>query len=448
MELGAWALIQDTPSLLGLLPLIIYIVLAFVIKDSMILPLAISLIVGFLMSGNGAVEFGQLFGSGMGGTMGQIGFLVLMGGGLGGVMNKVGVTTTLCKWLVKGCRIRSKKSAIVVLALCQGVLTLAIGSAVTASAIAAPFMIPVAAVFGVHPITLAVIEVFPGFVGMLLSPFSAPNITAMELTGLSFGQYLGWAAGPFLIVMAIMSVGMCFWVERKMDRSPNAEVYTLTEDERNYDVEVTPARGRASIGFLIGFALSVAWVVINGDGMAFTFFYMVLLTVVVAVLGRLKIVAAIEQFFAAASKHLQIFVICIGSQMMIDTVDAMGGFDALGEIFTSFVASGSSESITAVIATLVGVFGISGVASTQMYVIDQLFGTVVSSVGMLPGMWALVLVAGSYLTVVLYPSMTHFSALGLFRSKDMRTLLKVCWIGSLVMLLFCFVYFFVVPIFF
>ena len=46
MELGAWALIQDTPSLLGLLPLIIYIVLAFVIKDSMILPLAISLIVG------------------------------------------------------------------------------------------------------------------------------------------------------------------------------------------------------------------------------------------------------------------------------------------------------------------------------------------------------------------------------------------------------------------
>ena len=168
MELGSWALIQNTPSLLGLIPLIIYIVLAFVIQDSMVLPLAISLIVGFIMSGNGAVEFGQLFGSGMGGTMGQVGFLVLMGGGLGGVMNKVGVTATLCKWIIKGFRIKSKKSAIIVLALCQAVLTLVIGSAVTAAAIAAPFMIPIAAIFGVHPITLAVIEVFPGFLGLLL----------------------------------------------------------------------------------------------------------------------------------------------------------------------------------------------------------------------------------------------------------------------------------------
>lgn len=58
MELGTWALIQNTPSLLGLVPLIVYIVLAFIIQDSMILPLAISLVVGFIMSGNGAVEFG------------------------------------------------------------------------------------------------------------------------------------------------------------------------------------------------------------------------------------------------------------------------------------------------------------------------------------------------------------------------------------------------------
>ncbi len=448
MELGSWALIQNTPSLLGLIPLIIYIVLAFVIQDSMVLPLAISLIVGFIMSGNGAVEFGQLFGSGMGGTMGQVGFLVLMGGGLGGVMNKVGVTATLCKWIIKGFRIKSKKSAIIVLALCQAVLTLVIGSAVTAAAIAAPFMIPIAAIFGVHPITLAVIEVFPGFVGMLLSPFSAPNITAMELTGLSFGQYLGWASGPFLAVMAIMSVVMCFWMEKKMDKTPNAEVYTLTEDEKNYDVQVTPERRRATIGFLIGFLGSVLWVIINGNGMAFTFFYMILLTVIVALLGRVKMVEAINEFMASASKLLQIFVICVGSQMMIDTVNAMGGFDALGEIFTSLVSSGSGEGVTAVIATLVGAFGISGIASTQMIVIDQLFRSIIEGIGMLPGMWAMVLVAGSYLTVVLYPSMTHFGALGLFRSKDMKTLLKVCWIGSAIMLAFCFLYYLIIPLIF
>jgi len=63
-------------------------------------------------------------------------------------------------------------------------------------------------------------------------------------------------------------------------------------------------------------------------------------------------------------------------------------------------------------------------------------------------MWSMVLIAGSYLTVVLYPSMTHFGALGLTRSKDMKTLLKVCWIASGIQLVFCFTYYIVLSIFF
>ncbi len=447
MELGSWALISDVPSLVGLVPLLLYIILSFVIQDSMILPLAISMILGMIMSGNGAVAFGTNFGAEMGGTMGQIGFLVLLGGGLGGVMNKVGVTTTLCKWIIKGFHIKGKKSAILVLSLCEAVLTLVIGSAVTASAIASPFMIPVAAVFGVRPITMAVILVFPGFVGMLLSPFSAPNITAMELTGMSFGQYLGWAAGPFLVVMAIASVFICFWIEKKFENDPNAERYELTEEEKNYDVEVPPERKRSTIAFIITFIVCVAWVVINGNGMAFTFFYMILLTVIVAVLGKYRLKDAIDTFFQSAASLIQIFVVCILSQMLINTVNAMGGFEALGNLFTNFVNSGSGETLTATVAMLVGAFGINGIASTQMIVIDQLFGTVVNDIGMSQGMWALVLIAGSYLTVVLYPCMTHFSALGLFRSKDMKTLLKACWLGSAVLLVFCFLYFLIVPIF-
>ena len=251
-----------------------------------------------------------------------------------------------------------------------------------------------------------------------------------------------------MAVMAVMSIVLCFWVEKSMDKKADAEVYTLTEEEKNYDVAVTPERKRATIAFLVVFVACVAWVIKNGNGLSFTFFYMILLTVVVAVLGKVKLVKAIDEFVTSASKLLQIFIICVGSQMMIDTVNAMGGFDAVGDIFTSFVTNGSGAGITAIIATLVGAFGISGVASTQMIVIDQLFGAIIKQVGMLPGMWALVLVAGSYLTVVLYPSMTHFSALGLFRSKDMKTLLKVCWIGSGIMLAFCFAYFMIVPIIF
>ena len=71
MELGSWALIHG-PSLLGLIPLVVYIVLSFAIQDSIIIPISIATIVGFIMSGNGAVAFGTQFGATMGSTMGQV----------------------------------------------------------------------------------------------------------------------------------------------------------------------------------------------------------------------------------------------------------------------------------------------------------------------------------------------------------------------------------------
>ena len=80
-----------------------------------------------------------------------------------------------------------------------------------------------------------------------------------------------------------------------------------------------------------------------------------------------------------------------------------------------------------------------------MIVIDQLFGATATATGMPIGMFSMVLIVGSYLTIVLYPSMTHFGALGLFRSKDMKTLLKVCWIESVLQLVFCFIYFIIIP---
>ena len=46
----------------------------------------------------------------------------------------------------------------------------------------------------------------------------------------------------------------------------------LTEEEKNYDVAVTPERKRATIAFLVVFVACVAWVIKNGNGLSFTFF--------------------------------------------------------------------------------------------------------------------------------------------------------------------------------
>lgn len=365
----------------------------------------------------------------------------MLGAGLGGVMSKVGVTKTLCKWIVKGFHLKTKRAALIVLSLTEVILVLFIGSGVTATAIAAPFMIPIAAVFGIHPVSMAVIMAIDGFVGMLLSPFAAPNIMCMDLTGLGFPEFELWAAFPFLAVMFVASLFVIFFVEKKCSADPNAEKYELAEDELNYDIEITPVAKQATIAFLVTFVLCVAYVIIFGGGMAFTFFYMFLLTLVVALVGRFNLKEAIDAFFKTAASQIQIFYVCVMSTIMIATVDAMGGFDALGTLFTELVNGGSGVAFTGIFSTLIGVFGISGIAATQQVVIDGLFGSIVQSVGMDMRMYALVLLEGSYLTVVLYPSMTHFSALGLFRSKEMGTLLKACWAIIAVCLIFAVIYF-------
>ena len=447
MELGSWALIHG-PSLLGLIPLVVYIVLSFAIQDSIIIPISIATIVGFIMSGNGAVAFGTQFGTTMGSTMGQVGFLVMLGAGLGGVMSEVGVTKTLCKWIVKGFHIKTKKIALIVLSLTEVILVLFIGSGVTATAIAAPFMIPIAALFGIHPVSMAVIMAIDGFVGMLLSPFASPNIMCMDITGLSFTSFELWAALPLLIVMFVASLVVIFYVEKKYTQNENSEKYELSEEEMNYDIEVSPVAKRATIAFLITFVLCVAYVIFFGGGMAFTFFYMFLLTLIVAGFGKYNLKSAIDTFFKTAASQIQIFYVCVMSTIMIATVDAIGGFDALGTLFAGLVNGGSGVAFTGIFATLVGLFGVSGIAATQQVVIDGLFGGIVQSVGMKMGMYALVLLEGSYLTVLLYPSMTHFSALGLFRSKEMGTLLKACWAIIAVCVIFAIVYFTILGIIF
>ena len=48
---------------------------------------------------------------------------------------------------------------------------------------------------------------------------------------------------------------------------------------------------------------------------------------------------------------------------------------------------------------------------------------------------------GSYITVVVYPSSSHFAALGISRSKEMKKLMVAAWIISGIEILFGAVYY-------
>lgn len=438
MELGSWALVSG-PSLLGLLPLVVYIVLGMIMTKNMIVPLVIATAVGCIMSGNGAVGFGADFNAALGGLMGQIGVICLLGAGLGAVMNETGVTTTLCRWLINALHVKTRKQALVLMSVVVFILSLVLGSGTVSCAINIAFLMPIAAVFGIAPITMSVLQIMVGFAGMTLSPFSATNIAAMEITGLSFPQFVLNAALPYVIVTLVCGIVLTFICDKRYPQGSNGEVYQMIAEDK--EKEITKESKNATIAFIVVFVASVAYTIAFRGGLAFTYFYMALLTVVISLVGRKKINDTVVTFFKSAAGMLQLFFTLILLQVMLDTITAMGGFDALGNLLSGAVSGGSGGKIAlAVIATIFGVFGVNGAAASQMLVINGVFEPMLATTGISMGLWTFVLIMGSLPSNFLYPGATQWGIMGMCQCGDIKRIMRFCWITVGITMIFAVLY--------
>lgn len=437
MELGSWALVNG-PSLLGLLPLLIYIVLGMIMTKHMIVPLVIATVVGCIMSGNGAIQFGASFNTALGGLMGQIGVICLLGAGLGAVMNETGVTSTLCKWLINMLHIKTRKQAIMLMSIVVFVLSFVLGSSTVSCAVNFAFLMPIAAVFGVAPITMTVIQIFIGFAGMTLSPFSATNIACMEITGLTFPQFLTNAAIPYVIITLVCGLVLSFICDKRYPQGTNGEIYEAPEGGMEH--EVTKECRNATIAFIITFVACVVYTIILKGGLAFTYFYMAALTVVISFAGRKKIHDTVVTFFKSAAGMLQLFFTLILLQVMLDTISAMGGFDALGSLCANAVGGTNGSVALMIIATIFGVFGVNGAAASQMLVINDVFQPMILSTGLSMGLWSFVLIMGSLPSNFLYPGATQWGIMGMCHCGDIKRIMRFCWITVAVTLVFSIVW--------
>ena len=76
MELGVWGIIKEAPSLLALIPLILFIVLSFIEKINQNITLLISIVIGCILTGNGIPQFGKAMSSALSSSVGVIGFII------------------------------------------------------------------------------------------------------------------------------------------------------------------------------------------------------------------------------------------------------------------------------------------------------------------------------------------------------------------------------------
>ncbi len=445
MELGAWAIIQEYPSLLGLIPMILYIILAFKKNVDPVIPLLISIIVGWVLTGNGVTVFGQQVGLALSSVLGQVGFLVLEGAGLGIVLKETGVSSTICKWIVNKLGVKTQRQALVALMVCEFILSACIGSATSAAAIAMPVLLPLLAATGAAPVAATVGFILSGLAGMLLAPFAAPNIMAMSLTELSYPQYLLFGAGPYLLVLLVTCYVLTMWVNKKVHKNNEAEVYEISAGEQNMSGEVTVLEKRATAAFAITFIVAIVYAVVTRQGLAYTIFVLPFLALVVAVAAKMKMNDCCEAFYTGAKSMMGIYFTLVLYQLLVDVVNVAGGFEALSNLFVGMVGNSPSKTMVMLMGTFVGSFGINGGAAAQMQIIHELFMPMIQQNGLSMGLWSIVLVAGSYVTSVVYPNATVIAPLGIARSKDFKNMMVCMWISAAVILIFCVLYSFIMP---
>lgn len=441
MELGSWSLFTF-PSIWGLIPLALYIVISMKATKNMLMPVIISVLVAALMAALGPTQIGTLIVKALGGLMGQVGLICMMGAGLGAVMNKVGVTETLCRWIVTAFHVDSKRKVIIVTAAVAFVLSLVVGSSASAAAIFIPFIVPLAAKFKVRPVTVATIDFIVGFAGMTLSPFSATNIAALEITGMTFPEYLVQVALLYVVVTGLCGFLLAFWLDKKLENDPNAELYEL---EDSVSTEIHPNAVPATIAFIVTFVASVCYMIFFGGGMAFTIFYMIGLMMIITVVGRHNVFDALNDFCEKSGTMFTIFLSLILLQVLLDIIDVIGGFNALGNFCQSLVGESGNAAVLGCVATLFGLFGINGSGAAQMAVIDSVFGNMIHAASVPVGVWGVALLFGSLPSNFLYPGTTHWTALGIARSGDLKNLLKVCLITVFFQTLFALAYCIIVP---
>lgn len=312
MALGSWTLIS-APSLLALIPLLVYLIMVFRNKSNLA-GLMAGVIVGAILTGQGLKGLAGIFATSLGSFLVIIGIIIMFGSGLGYLMNKTKVSQTLVYWIVKGIGVDSENKGMAAIIISSIVTCGLLGTLAGGNAIIAPVLIPVVAAVGLTPSAVTVLLKVAGEVGLIMGPLTGVTITTMGLTGLSYGKLMLWAVIPFSIVWIAATIFAVTKIQKKLK---GIEVYEITDDMIDInEMVITDTQKRTSILFLLAFALLVGFGVITKQGTNYAIIVMLILSAVLVLISRIEIDSAIDTFVEGASKMTNMFLVFILFEVM------------------------------------------------------------------------------------------------------------------------------------
>lgn len=440
MEIGSWAIIQG-PSLLALIPLLIFIVLAFREVNNTVAAIA-GCTVGVFLLGLGLDDISKGIQAALASSTVMMGVIVMMGAGLGALMNKARITHTLVYWFVKRIGVNTRTKGKIVLMLCSILVCGLLGTMGGGCAVLAPIMIPIMASLGIAPTVVSMLFFVCGQVGLILGPLTGVTLITMEVTGLSYAQLLFQAALPFSIFLLVGNWIGANIVQKRME---GKESYTLTEDMVDINtVVIDPKESRATLAFIITFIVLVVVGVVTKQGTNYALLVMILLAMVIMIFGKMKPTETTKLFVNGMNSQLGLFFLFIFFQLLINMVNLGGGFDALSNLLGGMAQAGGPSGVM-LVSALVGGFGIEAAAVAEIGIIAEMFGSLATQVGLPMGCFAVSILAATRLTGATYPTSNFMMCMGIGQGTNVKEGLKISWMGVGFCIVFVIAYAFIGP---
>jgi len=418
-----------TYGLIGLLPLVIYVILIFTYKD----PVPVTLfcvIIGAIITHQTIFSFADALVKGMGSFLALVGLIIMMGRGLGEVLTATKVSHTLVHKIIYGIGVNTENKAMLGIITASLVIVGLLGTLAGGNAIIAPIVLPVAAAAGLTRSTVGVLFHAAGEEGLILGPFTPPVITLIGLTGVAYGEMLLKAALPVACVTLLVTWFMAHRIQRATkgvyDYESVADVEKFVPDAR---------ANRATVVFAASFVLLVAYGMYYKANTAFVTVVMLALAIITGLVGGLSVSKIFQLFIKGMAGNLNLFVLFLFLEPFMNFMEQAGAFKALGLLMQPLVYLGGKAAIP-IMGAFTGAVGLSGATVAVMKMVHDMFFPLVQQYGVNIIVWTTAVVVATRATNFFHPGSNMFSSMGFAQSQDMISMIKNGWTVAAAQLLF------------
>lgn len=415
----------NLPPIFGLIPLLLFIVLAFAKKSHSVFNGLVCFVLAAILTKTPFITLGKMIQDSLGGTMGLTGFIMLLASGLGAVLQKTGAAEEIVYFFVKVIGVNTKTKATLVVMIVSSVLTAMLGTLTGALAIISPIVIPLVAAVGLTPATLGVLFQGAGLTGMWYLPYNVNVTHLLGLVDMTFGEYLLKIGLPITIVVLVV----VFFISKKINRESEGQEHFSFEG--NVDVEnhtAKPGAVRSALTFIAVMVILVVISFIYKTKSDFIIIMMLASASATAIAGRMSIKDACVTFTKGMAPMCYLFLNFVVFTPFLSMVSSTGCFAVIADVLQPVIAKAGRLGF-AVISFVIGVFGISGAVPVQQEILNGILAPIATGMNISKAAYTMAIMIGARITNFAYPAGQMIAIMGLSQTMDVKSMMKSAYLA-------------------